>query len=101
MTVGSVNPFKPAVTVTISGGTTSTNAALTVTGDAVVVYNSSSDTAFVRTGNGAQVAETTDYPVPAGARALIATGPYINNVAVVLASGSGNVYVTVGDGTQY
>lgn len=101
MTVGSVNPFKPAQTLTIAASTAAASASLPIPGDAVLIFNSTSAVAFVAVGTGAVTATTASYPVPAGGRALIATGPYVNALSVVLSTGSGTVYATVGDGTQY
>lgn len=101
MTVGSVNPFKPLGTITLAASTTEVSAALPVTGDSLRLYNSAGATAFVAIGKGAALATSSDYPIPPGGTALIAAGPYIDHVSAVLESGTGTVFVTAGDGTQY
>jgi hypothetical protein len=42
-----------------------------------------------------------DTPVPAGARMLLGAGPFVSYAAVVLSSGTGTVYFTLGDGDTY
>jgi hypothetical protein len=94
MSLGSTQPFRPAGTVTISAGSSSTRASL--------VTNTASGTAFIRLGtDNSVVASAADMPVPAGARLLLHAGNFASTVAVVLNSGSGSVYVTRGDGTVY
>jgi hypothetical protein len=100
MTVGSVNPFKPLGTITLAASTTPASATLPLTGDSLRIVNTTSAIAYIALGKGTATATTGSYPVPPGAAALIAAGPYIDAVAVVLESGSGSVFVTVGEGTQ-
>lgn len=100
MTVGAVNPFRPLATVTLAASTTAASATLPLTGDALRIVNGTAAIAFVAIGKGTATATTASYPVPPGEAALIAAGPYIDVVAVLLSSGSGNVYATVGEGTQ-
>ena len=96
-------PFRPAGTVTIAASTTSATAQLAGGGSSVLIYNESSATAFVRLGaaSGLTALAGSDYPVPAGARTVIDGGPFILYAAVVLRSGTGNVYVSLGDGAAY
>jgi hypothetical protein len=102
MSLGSTQPFRPAGTVTISAGSSSTRASLAGAGEAVLVTNTASGTAFIRFGtDNSVVASAADMPVPAGARLLLHAGNFASTVAVVLNSGSGSVYVTRGDGTVY
>ncbi len=101
MTVGSVNPFQPAGTVAIAATSTSASAALATKGDAVVVTNPTTSLAFVRVGNGPQTASASDLPVPGGTRAMIFAGPYVNQIGAVMPGGSGTLYATIGNGTQY
>ena len=101
MTVGSVNPFKPGGTVAIAASAASASAVLPTKGDAVVVTNPTTSLAFIRVGNGSQTAGETDLPVPGGTRAMIFAGPYVDQIGAVMPAGSGTIYATVGDGTQY
>jgi hypothetical protein len=102
MTTGATQPFRPAGTAHVSATTSAASIALVGGGNAVLIYNSTSATAFFRLGGaGALTATTSDTPVPAGARMLLGGGPFVNHAAVVLGSGSGIVYFTLGDGDTY
>jgi hypothetical protein len=102
MSTGSTQPFRPAGTATASASTTARTVALVGGGNAVLVYNASSATAFFRLGGATGLTATSaDTPVPAGARMLVGGGPFVNNAAVVLSAGSGTVYFTLGDGDTY
>ncbi len=102
MATGSTQPFRPAGTVNIAASTISANAKLVGGGGAVLVYNSSSATAYFRIGAVAGLAAlTTDTPVPPGAQMLVDGGPFVSYAAVVLSSGTGSVYFTLGDGDTY
>jgi hypothetical protein len=102
MSSGSTQPFRPAGTAMIVAGTGAANAAMTGAGEAVLVMNSTSGVAFIRFGTDSSVTATTaDTPVPPNARMLMHCGEIASTVSVVLGSGSGNVYVTRGDGTVY
>jgi hypothetical protein len=82
--------------------TTTSTAVLAGGGHAVLVYNATGATAFFRLGaSPALTATTADTPVPPGARMLVDAGPFVNQVAVVLGSGTGAVYFTLGDGDTY
>lgn len=93
--------FRPAESKTISASTTSANAAWTAgVGDKVTelrVYNAATAVAFIRWGTGAQTAVNTDMAIAPGATEVFYKG-YSNNVAVILASGTGSVYVSAGEG---
>ena len=66
----------------------------------MVVTNTTGSLAFVRFGADATVAASaSDMPVLAGSRVIIAANPLITYAAVVLASGTGLVLLTRGDGT--
>ncbi len=105
MTVGSVNPAKPAGTIAITTvAATSVVGTLPDFGDAVVITNTTSGVVFARVGaQNSFAASVTDYPVLPNSRALLAAGPYISFLAIYAPSGatSGTVYATVIDGTQY
>ena len=102
MATGSTQPFRPAGTINIAASTVSANAELIGGGGAVLVYNGSSAVAYFRLGAAAGLtALATDTPVPPGARMLVDGGPFVSYAAVVLSSGAGAVYFTLGDGDMY
>jgi hypothetical protein len=102
MATGSTQPFRPAGTAMLAASTTSANIGLVGAGTAVLVYNASAATAFFKLGaSTALAAASSDTPVPAGARMLVDGGPFVSVAATVLASGSGNVYFTLGEGDTY
>lgn len=97
MATGSISPFSPIKTTAIAASTTAVSGTLAAA-EALLVYNAASSTAFVALGGTATTAST---PVPPGARQLFASNSFITAVSVLLASGTGNVYVTAGSGTAY
>lgn len=102
MSVGANQPFRPAGTVAALVSTTAANVPLSGGGGAVLIYNAASSTAFFRLGGASGLTATiTDTPVPAGGRMLVDAGPFVSYAAVVLSSGSGTVYFTLGDGDTY
>ncbi|MDE8348931.1 MAG: hypothetical protein POG74_05525 [Acidocella sp.] len=102
MATGSTQPFRPAGTSTIAASTNSASAALVGGGSAVLVYNSAAATAYFRLGAATGLtALPSDTPVPPGAQMLVDGGPFVSSAAVVLATGTGMVYFTLGDGDTY
>ncbi len=102
MSTGANQPFRPAGTVAAAASTTVTNVALNGGGGAVLIYNAATTTAFFRLGGASGLTATmADTPVPAGGRMLVDAGPFVSNAAVLLNSGSGTVYFTLGDGDTY
>lgn len=102
MSIGSTQPFRPAGTAAASASTTVTTVTLNGGGGAVLIYNATSSIAFFRLGTASGLTATTsDTPVPAGARMLVDAGPFVKNAAVLLNSGTGTVYFTLGDGDTY
>ena len=100
MALGSVSPFVPAGTVSVTATTTASAVALLGGGDAVIVTNASSSVAFVRFGTDATVtASSTDMPVLGNSRVTLSVNPAATYVAVVLASGTGLVFLTRGNGS--
>ena len=94
--------FQPSsATKTISASTTTATAAVTTmdNGKVVRVFNSSAAIAFVRIGRALRIgsAVNTDIPIPAGTVEYLACSEKDDAVAVLLASGTGNVYFTKGD----
>jgi hypothetical protein len=102
MSTGANQPFRPAGTAAAAASTAVTNVTLNGGGGAVLIYNSATTTAFFRLGGASGLTATIgDTPVPAGSRMLVDAGPFVSNVAVILGSGSGTVYFTLGDGDTY
>ena len=100
MAMGSTQPFRPAGTVSLAAGTSSVAAALAGGGESVVVTNTTTALAYVRLGADATVAAgTRDMPVLPGSRVMLAANPLITYAAAVLATGSGTVLFTRGDGS--
>jgi hypothetical protein len=98
MATGTISPFTPIATATIAASTTAAGA--TVPGaDSMLVFNSTAATAFLATSGTAS--PTNGTPIPAGARQLFGGSPLGLTVSVVLASGTGSVFVTAGNGTGY
>jgi hypothetical protein len=102
MSTGANQPFRPAGTVAAAASTTAANVPLSGGGAALLIYNAAASTAFFRLGGASGLTVgTTDTPVPAGSRMLVDAGPFVNHAAVVLGSGAGTVYFTLGDGDTY
>ncbi len=100
MATGSIKPFVPSSTASLASTTTSSNVALSIGGDSVVVTNAAATIAYVRFGSdGTVVASATDMPVLPNSRVLLALNPLISHAAAVLVSGAGNVLFTRGDGS--
>jgi hypothetical protein len=71
-------------------------------GNAVLVYNATASTAFFKLGAAADLTATVqDTPVPPGERMLVDGGPFVTYAAVILQSGTGSVYFTLGVGDMY
>ncbi len=102
MSTGSTQPFRPSGTVSAAASTTPTNIALNGGGTAALVYNATPATAFFRlAGANGAAASTADTPVPPGARMLVSAGPFVTHATVVLSTGTGTVYFSLGDGDTY
>lgn len=100
MPVGSITPFRPTGTVSISASTISSSVQLLGGGDTVVVTNTTSALAYVRFGADPTVsASTGDMPILSNSRAVIAVNSLIGYAAVILISGNGTVLLTRGDGS--
>lgn len=86
MATGSVTPFRPTGTVSITAGTTSVSVQLAGGGDFIVVTNTTTSLAYVRFGADASVTAVnpvvttggTDMPVLANARVILAVNSLIN-----------------------
>jgi hypothetical protein len=102
MSTGSTQPFRPAGTATVAASTSAQTVALVGGGNAVLVYNASGATAFFRLGGATGLTATTaDTPVPSGRQMLVGGGPFVSYAAVMLSTGTGSVYFTLGDGDTY
>ena len=90
-------------TATIAATTTSANSGIAlddIPGNCIRIYNSSAAIAFFRTGKrgAVPVATAADIPVAPGATEVFYLNRADTRVAVILSAGSGNVYVTRGEG---
>jgi hypothetical protein len=102
MSTGSTQPFRPAGTVSIMAASRAVQIPLAGGGNAVLIYNAAATTAFFRLGGATgPMATLNDTPVPPGGRMLVGGGPFVSSVSVLLSSGSGMVYFTLGDGDTY
>ena len=100
MAIGSITPFRPTGTASLSAGTSSATVALAGGGDSVVVTNTSASLAYVRFGADPSVsASNADMPVMANSRMMLAVNSLVRYAAAVLAAGSGTVLFTRGDGS--
>lgn len=101
MSAGASLPFRPAGTASVAGSTSAATVALVGAGSSVLVYNDAGAVAFVRFGMAGIAAGMGDTPVPAGARMLVDAGRLATFASAVLASGTGSVFFTRGDGSVY
>ena len=100
MANGSITPFRPTGTASLSASTSSAAVLLVGGGDSVVVTNTSTSLAFVRFGADPSVsASNADMPVMANARTMLAVNSLVRYAAALLVAGSGNVLFTRGDGS--
>jgi len=100
MPLGSISPFRPTGTISVSVGSVSANASLSGGGDSVVVTNTTSALAFVRFGSDHTVtASTADMPILAGSKLILSVNSLISYAAAVSPSGSGSILFSRGDGS--
>jgi hypothetical protein len=100
MANGSITPFRPTGTASLSASTASASVLLVGGGDSVVVTNTSASLAYVRFGADSSVtASNADMPVMANARVMLAINSLVRYAATVLSAGSGTVLFTRGDGS--
>ena len=95
------NTFAPrdGATVAISASTTSADEAITSGTYQLRIVNPTAVVAFVKTGEGSALTATSaDFPVAGGESVIIRKPSNHNIVAVILASSTGTVYVTPGEG---
>lgn len=100
MPLGSVSPFRPTGTVSVSVGVVSANTPMSGGGNSVVVTNIATSLAYVRFGSDPTVtASVSDMPILAGTRLILSINSLISYAAAVSPSGSGNVLFSRGDGS--
>jgi hypothetical protein len=100
MPIGSVSPFRPTGTISVSVGGVSANSPLLGGGDSVVVTNTTSALAYVRFGSDPTVtASTADMPILANSRLILSINSLISYVAAISPVGSGIVMFSRGDGS--
>lgn len=100
MPLGSVSPFRPTGTVSVSVGSVSANTLMAGGGDSVVVTNTSGFLSYVRFGSDPTLtASTADMPILANNRLILSVNSLITYVAAVSPSGSGLVLFSRGDGS--
>ncbi len=100
MPLGSVSPFRPTGTVSVSSGNTSTNCLLAGGGDSVVVTNTMSVLAYIRFGSDPTViASTADMPILANSNLILAVNSLISYAAAISPAGSGAILFSRGDGS--
>jgi hypothetical protein len=100
MAVGSVTPFRPTGTVSLSVGTSSATVALAGGGDSIVVTNITASLAYVRFGADLSIsASVTDMPVMANSKVMLSANALVNFAAAILTTGSGAILFTRGDGS--
>ena len=89
-------PASGSFTTKIAAKNTTMSGFLPTGTTAIMVYNSTAVLAFVRWGTGLQSATINDMPLQAGANMIFGKASANDTLAVILASGTGNVYVTCG-----
>ena len=100
MPLGSVSPFRPTGTVSVSVSNVSSNTPLSGGGDSIVVTNATTSLGYVRFGSDMTVtASTTDMPVLAGSRVILSINSLISYAAAISPSGSGSILFSRGDGS--
>jgi hypothetical protein len=100
MTIGSIQPFYPTGTATVAASTTPASIALAGGGETVLVTNATTALAFIRFGADASVvANNADMPVLPGSKLLLGINGLICYASILLATGTGEVYFSRGDGS--
>jgi hypothetical protein len=100
MPLGSVSPFRPTGTVSVSVGNVSANTYLLGGGDSVVVTNTTGALTYIRFGSDSTVtASISDMPILAGSRLILSVNSLISYAAAISPSGSGSILFSRGDGT--
>ena len=102
MPLGSVSPFRPTGTTSLSVGSASSGVALTGGGDSVVVTNTTTGLIYVRFGSDANVtASAVDMPVLALGSVILSVNSLITHAAAMSPTATGLVLFTRGDGSIF
>lgn len=100
MPLGSVSPFRPTGTVSLSVGNLSSNVLLSGGGDTLVVTNTTTALAYIRFGSDPTVtASVTDMPILGGSRLILSVNSLISYAAAISPAGSGSILFSRGDGS--
>ena len=100
MPIGSISPFRPTGTVSLTAATSASNTILSGGGDTVVATNTSTSLIFVRFGSDPTVTATSgDMPVLPNSRVVLAVNSLISYVSAMSSSGSGTILFSRGDGS--
>jgi len=102
MATGSITPFRPTGTASLSASTASATIALAGGGDSIVVTNTTAALAYVRFGADATLSvsvASADMPVMANSRVMLSVSRFVSHAAAILAAGSGTLLFTRGDGS--
>ena len=100
MPLGSVSPFRPTGTISVSVGSVSSNTALPGGGDSVVVTNTTGALAYIRFGSDSTViASAVDMPILANSRLILSVNSLISFAAAISPTGSGSILFSRGDGS--
>ena len=100
MPIGSISPFRPTGTVSVTAGSTSVNVPLSGGGDSVVVTNIANVVAYIKFGSdNTTTASNSDMPVLSNSKLILSVNSLINYAAVVIPSGTGSVVFSRGDGS--
>jgi hypothetical protein len=100
MPIGSVSPFRPTGTVSLSANSVSANIRLSGGGDSIVVTNTSGGLAYVKFGSDQTVlATTSDMPILPNNQLIFSVNSLISYVAAISPTGSGIVLFSRGDGS--
>ncbi len=100
MPLGSVSPFRPTGTSSVSTSNVSANVPLAGGGDSVVVTNPSSRLAYVRFGaDPSLVATVSDMPILPNSHVILSVNSLITYGAAFAPSGTGSILFSRGDGS--
>ena len=100
MPLGSVSPFRPTGTVSVSVRSVSTNMLLSGGGDSVVVTNTTASLVYAKFGSDPSLtASALDMPILPNSRLILSVNSLITYAAAISPSGSGIVLFSRGDGS--
>jgi len=102
MAIGSITPFRPTGTASLSAGVASAAVQLAGGGDSMVVTNPGPSLAYVCFGADPSVsASANDMPVMANSQVMLSVNELVRYAAAILVTGSGTVLFTRGDGSGF